>query len=336
MIGSPASVGTMGARSHEVGRAALRVATSDLPGRAAMLDRVQRALASDGGAGRIAVIVIDVDRFGAIGESLGHAAGDEVLAVLDTRLRAAIGPGDVLAHVADDEFAVLCEHGGRATAMALAQRLVEACTPPIFVDDQELFLTASAGVAQAGSGAFASTVLRDASAALHCAQRHGRGSVELFVPALRAQVIARQKTESDLRRGIDQGELRVAYQPLVSLRDRTVIGVESLVRWAHPTQGLIAPARFLPVAEQSGLIVGVGAWVLREACRQAASWSAAFAGRQPPAMTVNVSTQQLADPRIREPRRADARRDRARASAPDARHHRARVRRRRGRARGAA
>ncbi|MEY2513164.1 MAG: hypothetical protein QOJ89_522, partial [bacterium] len=208
-----------------------------------------------------------------------------------------IGPGDSLARVADDEFAVVCEREiGAETATALASRLVAACRPPLFVDEHELFLTASAGVALAGPGASAATVMRDASAALHRAQRCGRGSVELFAPAMRAHLVARQKTESDLRRGIDEGELRVAYQPLVSLRDRTVIGVESLVRWAHPTQGLIAPARFLPVAEQSGLIVGIGGWVLREACRQAASWSTAFADRQPPAMTVNVSTQQLTDP----------------------------------------
>ncbi|MDX6679907.1 MAG: hypothetical protein QOE31_3959 [Solirubrobacteraceae bacterium] len=300
MIGSATSVETLpagGAGTAVVGRASLRVATSDLAGRATLLDRLARALARDGRGGRVAVIVLDVDRFDAIGESLGHEAGDEVLAVLGARLRATIGPSDSVAQVADDEFAVLC--GGEiagVTAMSLAARLVAACTPPVFVDEQELFLTASAGVALAGSGASASTVMRDASAALRRAQRRGRGSVELFAPALRAEVIARLKTESELRRGIDRGELRVAYQPLVSLRDRTVIGVESLVRWAHPTRGLIAPARFLPVAEQSGLIVGIGAWVLREACRQAASWSTAFADRQPPAMTVNVSTQQLTDP----------------------------------------
>ena len=297
MIASPGRVAVLPAVSATpVGRAVLRDATSDLHGRAAMRDRLAHALSGERRADRIAAIVVDVDRFGAIGESLGHAAGDEALAVLGARLRATIGPRDSLARVAEAEFAVLCRHDGGAAAMSLAQRLVDACTPPIFVDEQELFLTASAGVALAGSGASASTVMRDASAALHCAQRRGRGSIELFVPALRAQVVARQKAESDLRRGIDEGELRVGYQPLVSLRDRTVIGVEALVRWAHPTQGPIAPARFLPVAERSGLIVGIGAWLLREACRQAASWSAAFADRQPPAMTVNVSTQQLTDP----------------------------------------
>jgi len=300
MMGSPGSVEMLhavAATTAPAGRGVLRDATSDLPGRAATLDRLARALARDGRGGRVAVIVLDVDRFDAIGESLGHAAGDEVLAVLGARLRATIGPHDSVARVAEDEFAVLCERPiGCATAMSLAAELVKACTPPIFVDEQELFLTASAGVALAAAGASAATVLRDASAALHCAQRHGRGSVELFAPALRAQVIARRQTESDLRHGIDQGELRIAYQPLVSLRDRTVIGVESLVRWAHPTWGLVAPARFLPVAEQSGLIVAIGAWVLREACRQAVSWSASYTDRQPPSMTVNVSTQQLTDP----------------------------------------
>jgi excisionase family DNA binding protein len=138
--------------------------------------------------------------------------------------------------------------------------------------------------------------MRDASAALHRAQSRARGHVEVFDGSMRAELVDRLRFESDLHHSIENGELRVAYQPLVSLPDRTVVGVESLVRWAHPTWGLLAPARFLPIAEQSGLITRIGSWVLGESCRQAVDWSASYADRLAPSVTVNVSMRQLADP----------------------------------------
>jgi diguanylate cyclase (GGDEF)-like protein/excisionase family DNA binding protein len=270
---------------------------TDLPCRELLLHRMARALARRDRADQVALILVDVDRFRSIAESLGHEAADDVLATLATRLRATIGPGDTLVHVADDEFAVLCEEltdTGQATS--LAARLVASVMPPVCVDEQELFLTASAGIACAGQGGSPTFLLRDASAALHSAQLRGQGSVEIFEPALRARLVERMKLENDLRHAIDHGELRIAYQPIVSLRDRTVEGVEALVRWAHPTWGLIAPPRFLPVAEQAGLMPRIGAWMLREACGQAASWCAAFDSGRAPTMTVNVSAQQLSDP----------------------------------------
>ncbi len=279
-------------------REALRDATTGLPNRAVLLDRLEQALGGAGDRhGQIAVVVLDLDRFASIGESLGHEAADEVLASVATRLLRTIRPEDTLARVADDEFAVLFDGLSESgEAISLAARLVEAVTQPIVADEQEVFLTASAGIAFAGSGCTPTTLMRDASAAMRRAQGRARGSVEVFDVSMRRTLVDRLKTESDLHRALERGELRVAYQPLVSLRDRSVTGAESLVRWAHPTWGLVAPARFLPIAEQSGLITRIGAWVLREACRQAASWTAAFPDRRPPTMTVNVSTQQLTDP----------------------------------------
>jgi diguanylate cyclase (GGDEF)-like protein/excisionase family DNA binding protein len=270
----------------------LRDATTGLPNRALLLDLVEQALRRPDGSRRVAAIVLDVDRFGSIGGSLGHETGDELLAALATRLRVAIGPADTLARVADDAFAVLCE----GDAVALARRLVAAVTPPIFVAEQELLVTASAGIAFAGPGTSPATLIRDASAALHRARGRAPGSVEVFDASIRAELVDRLKFESDLSHSLEHGELRVAYQPLVSLPDRVVVGVETLVRWAHPTWGLLAPARFLPIAEQSSLIDRIASWMLREACRQAASWSASFADRRPPAVAVNVSMRQLADP----------------------------------------
>jgi diguanylate cyclase (GGDEF)-like protein/excisionase family DNA binding protein len=279
----------------------LRDPATGLPNRTLLLARIGQALADRDRdrdrTRRLALIVLDVDRFSSIGGSLGHDAGDEVLATLATRLRVTIEPGDVLARVADDAFAVLCDRlSDDREAIALATQLVDAAARPIFVDEQELLMTASAGIAFARSGTFPVDLMRDASAALHRAQGRARGAVEVFDATMRTQMVDRLKCESDLHHAIEKGELRVAYQPVVSLSDRTVVGVESLVRWAHPTWGLLAPARFLPHAEQSGLITRIGAWMLREVCREAAAWEAAFADRQPPPVTVNVSLQQLGDP----------------------------------------
>lgn len=275
----------------------LRDATTGLPNRTLLLDRIEHALARRERSLHLAAIAVDVDRFGAIGGTLGHETGDEVLAELALRLGAAIGPQDTLARVADDEFVVFCRAlASNGEAVTLAERLLEAVTPPIFVDDQELLLTASAGVAFAGPGASAVGIMRDASAALHRAQSRARGHVEVFDASMRAELVDRLRFESDLHRSIEKGELRVAYQPLVSLPDRAVVGVESLVRWAHPTWGLLAPARFLLIAERSGLMTRIGSWMLREACRQAAGWSASFADRPAPPVTVNVSMRHLADP----------------------------------------
>jgi PAS domain S-box-containing protein/diguanylate cyclase (GGDEF)-like protein/excisionase family DNA binding protein len=279
-------------------REALRDATTGLPNRVLLLDRVEQALARGEHSGRIAVIDVAVDRLDSIRESLGHDAVEDVLRTIANRLRATMRPGDTLARVTDDDFALVCERlsdGGEA--ISLAARIVAAVAEPICVDEQELSLTASAGIAFAGPGASPPSLMRNASVAVRRA--HGRarsGTVEVFDASMRTQLVDRLSTETQLRQAIERGELRVAYQPLVSLADRTVVGVESLVRWAHPSRGLIAPAQFLPIAEQSGLITDIGAWILAEACRQGAAWSAVYTDRQPPTMTINVSTRELADP----------------------------------------
>jgi diguanylate cyclase (GGDEF)-like protein/excisionase family DNA binding protein len=244
-----------------------------------------------------AMIVLGVDHVHAIRESLGHEAAAELMAAVANRLRAAVAVEDTVALVPEVGFAVLraCT-SDRVAAAGRARRLIEAVAAPIVIDDQELFVSASAGVAFAGPDASASSLMHDASAALRRAQRDDRGRIAVFEPQMRTEALDRLRMESDLHRGIDGGELRVAYQPLVSVSDRTVVGVEALVRWAHPVRGLIAPARFLPIAAQSGLITQIGSWVQREACAQAASWAASLPGRDPLAMTVNVSTRQLADP----------------------------------------
>ena len=224
---------------HRLLREALRDRTTGLPNRVLLLDRVEQALAHGEAAGRTAVLVVAVDRLDAIRESLGHEAVEDLLRTIATRLGALVRPGDTLARVTDDEFALVCERLSDAGhAISLAARLVAAVAVPLGIDEQELSLTASAGIAFAGPGASPTSLMRNASVALHRAHRHARsGIVEIFDTSMRTQLIDRLSTESDLRRAIERGELRVAYQPLVSLRERTVVGVESLVRWAHPSRG---------------------------------------------------------------------------------------------------
>lgn len=246
---------------------------------------------------RIAAILLVVERYGPTGRHPPGESDDDLLATVAARLRTSIGPHDTLARVAGSEFTVLCHGvGDSGQAVSLTARLIAAVTEPIVVGGRELFMTARAGIALAPSGTSAAGLIGEASAAMRDAPRPTRGSVEVFHASMGTRGLDEADTDHDLRRGLREDELRVAYQPLVSLRDRSVVGVESLVRWAHPTRGQVAPARFLPLAERSGLITQIGSWVLSEACRQAAAWSASFADRETPTMTVNVSTRQLVDP----------------------------------------
>lgn len=278
-------------------REALRDATTGLPNRVLLLDRLESAL-TRGGGGRLAVVVLGLERFDVVRESVGHESAETLLRTIAGRLGAALRRAETLARIGDDEFAIVCEpagDGGRA--ITLAAQLVAAVAAPVFADEQELSLTAHAGIAFAAPGVSPTSLVRNASVALQRAHRSRRsGGVEVFDASMRTRLAERLNLESDLRQCIERGELRVAYQPLVSLLDRTVVGVESLVRWAHPTRGLIPPAQFLPIAEQSGQITAIGSWILGEACRQAALWAAAYGDRAPPTMTVNVSTRQLTDP----------------------------------------
>ena len=246
---------------------------------------------------RFAAIVLVVEPFTSNGEPPRSQSDDDLLETVTARLRESVGPHDTVARVADSEFAVLCEGlSDSADAISLAAQLVAAVTAPIVAVDGTRCLTARTGIAVAPSGASAASLIGEASMAIRPPPRRARGCVEVFQASMRAPAVDHARDDDDLRRGLDEHELRVAYQPLVSLGDRSVVGVESLVRWAHPTRGDVAPTRFLPVAERSDLITRIGSWMLSEACGQAAAWSVAFGDREPPTMTVNVSTRQLVDP----------------------------------------
>jgi diguanylate cyclase (GGDEF)-like protein len=245
----------------------------------------------------IAVLFIDLDNFKVVNDSLGHGAGDKLLIELAARLRDAMRPSDTIARFGGDEFVVLCEDITEARdAVVVAQRIVEAASHPFALEGREMYVSASVGVALAlDSEATPETLLRDADAAMYRAKERGSGLVEVFDEALRARIMERLDLENGLRRALQRDELLVYYQPEVSLSQGRMVAVEALVRWEHPERGLLEPKEFVPLAEETGIIVDIGAWVLREACKQVAEWRENGAELD---VAVNVSSRQLIQPDI--------------------------------------
>ncbi len=267
-----------------------------LPNRALFLDRLEHALArARRSAARIAVMFLDLDDFKLVNDTRGHDVGDLLLLALAPRLNAALRPGDTIARFGGDEFVVLCEDlADEQAAVAIAERMAEACSRPVRIEGMTHTITVSAGVAVTDDvrDTAAHDLLRDADAAMYRAKAGGKGRIEVFDEGMRARLIERVAIESDLRQALERDELRLLFQPVISLRDNRIVGAEALLRWQHPERGLLEPAAFMPVAESSGLIVPIGAWVLEQACRHASTWSAG-PGAEPICVSVNLSPRQL-------------------------------------------
>lgn len=280
---------------------ALNDPLTGLANRASFTDRLRRALAhAHRTQTHAAVIFIDLDDFKGINDSLGHSAGDRLLIDVAARLRTAVRASDTVARFGGDEFAVLLEElEDPADAEGVAERVLEAISVPTVIEGRELYVRASAGVAISGyngAGVDAESLMQSADVAMYVAKARGKGTYETFEQRMQAQVAAHTELVADLHQAISRGELFLTYQPLLRLRGRRIYGFEALLRWRHRDRGLISPAEFIPLAEQSGAIVPIGAWVLQQACTQAAAWAAAHPESGPWTMSVNISARQVQHP----------------------------------------
>lgn len=280
------------AAEDQLAHQALHDPLTDLPNRALLADRIGMALARlERDDGFAAVLFLDLDGFKIINDSLGHSLGDELLRGVAERLRATARSADTVARLGGDEFVVLCEAlTDPNEAMALAERLIQGLAAPFEIGGHRLFVSASIGVATTPT-TDPNAILRDADAAMYQAKKAGRNRCVAFTPALYDQAARHLRLASELHGALARGELRLVYQPLVSLASGEVTALEALLRWQHPSEGLLSPDDFIAVAEDTGLIAGIGAWVLTEACARAAGWS-----EHPElAICVNVSARQLTD-----------------------------------------
>jgi diguanylate cyclase (GGDEF)-like protein/PAS domain S-box-containing protein len=266
-----------------------------LPNRALFRDRLTNALAvASRQASQVAVLLVDLDRFKPINDTLGHGVGDQVLQQLAQRLSSVLRQSDTLARMSGDEFTIVLPNlVSPEDAVRVGYKLLEAIQQPFRVDNHDLFVSASIGISIApDDGTTASDLVRHADLAMFRAKTSGRNQLCCFAPELNAAAQAKLELETDLRTARERGDLQLYYQPQIDLRQGCVVGVEALLRWKHPVQGWISPAVFIPVAEESGLILSIGAWVLEEACRQAMVWREQ--GHSKLTVAVNVSAVQFA------------------------------------------
>jgi diguanylate cyclase (GGDEF)-like protein/PAS domain S-box-containing protein len=264
-----------------------------LPNKARFCDRVQHAVDRSGRtAEQFAVLFLDIDNFKTVNDSLGHEAGDHLLVIAAKRLGGCLRIGDTPARLGGDEFAVLLEQVSDVeSACSLAGRIRDEFRLPIPVGDRDVVATVSIGIAFGGRRSTSEQLLRDADLAMYTAKARGKNRFELFESHQHDAAVARVEVAADLRRACEESELMLDYQPIVDTRTDTIIAVEALVRWHHPTRGLLPPAAFLPIAEDAGLMDDVGRHILERACRQAAQWNAGVAPNL--AVSVNVSPSQL-------------------------------------------
>ena len=268
-----------------------------LANRTLFRDRVERALdRRRPGGPAVAVALVDLDGFKGINDTLGHAVGDEVLVAVARRLQGALRSGDTPAHIGGDEFAVLLDDlPGPDAVRDMCERILEALRPPVAVSTGEVFVTASIGAAVSQPSDTGERLVQNADVAMYSAKSAGRDRCELYAPEMHARARRRLELTGDMRGAAERGELELQYQPVVSLATDRVVGVEALLRWRHPSRGLLPPAEFIPLAEETGLIVSMGSWVLETACRQVRWWQDNVPGASQLELSVNVSTRQLRD-----------------------------------------
>jgi diguanylate cyclase len=284
----------------ELAHRASHDALTGLPNRALFLERLTLTLARvERRSQGCAVLFLDLDRFKVVNDSLGHDVGDRLLREAAERLQAIVRPSDTVARFGGDEFMILCDDvAGEADAIVVAERIAGSLAVPFHIDGQMLHVGASIGIALAGDRSRApQTIVRDADQTMYVAKRRG-SRWELFRPNRQAVTTSRRGLEGELRLALERDELRLFYQPEIDVHDGAVVAVEALLRWQHPDRGLLGPGEFIPFAEQSGLIVPIGEWVLAESCGQLARWRDSGACGAGLGVNVNLSARQLVDGKL--------------------------------------
>jgi diguanylate cyclase (GGDEF)-like protein/PAS domain S-box-containing protein len=295
--------GAMERNRHEssVRHDAMHDRLTGLPNRVLFHDRLTQAIARcrRRQSKPLAVIVADLDEFKAVNDQLGHEAGDSLLALVGARLREVVRPSDTVARLGGDEYVILCEDLVSASeAATVATRITERIREPFLVDGNEVRLTVSAGVAVGSVGDSAEGLLRDADGAMYRAKETGRDRTELYDDALRARLMHRADLERGLRTAVEEGEFVVAYQPILDVSSGAVREAEALLRWTRRDGTVVSPAEFIPIAEETGMIVAIGAWVLTRACEDAVRWNQRFGPADQVGVGVNLSARQIGDPGI--------------------------------------
>jgi diguanylate cyclase (GGDEF)-like protein/PAS domain S-box-containing protein len=268
-----------------------------LPNRLLVNDRISQAIALAGRRKRpMAVLFLDLDRFKYINDSLGHATGDKLLKSVANRLLAAVRGSDTVSRQGGDEFVILlAEITSPEDAAVTASKVLSSLSAPYLIGEQELHIGGSIGISVSpADGKDAETLIKNADTAMYQAKERGRNNFQFFTAEMNLKAVERQALEGSLRRALERNEFLLHYQPKVNLCTGAITGVESLIRWQHPERGLVPPSQFVPIAEDCGLILQIGRWVLREACRQASAWQRA--GLAPLPMAVNVSAVEFRDP----------------------------------------
>ena len=281
---------------------ALHDTLTSIPNRTLLLDRIRQSLVRRKRYPKtsFAIIFIDLDRFRLVNESLGHIHGDELLQLISARLKETIPIGDTVARLGGDEFSILLQDINSVRDVeVIAKDIQNVFSKPFFLGDREVFASASMGIAHSDNDyKTPEEILRDAELAMYRAKREGKSQSIVFQPQFRQSSLSPIDLDTDLRRALDRDEMELHYQPIISMRDRTISGFEALLRWSHRSRGVISPNEFIPLAEETGLIYDLGQWVLRKACKQIAAWNKSKKKEDQLEISINLSSRQFSDPNL--------------------------------------